>query len=120
MTEPEKPIRTPRRLRDYFRASFREANRARPLSFYLMFAILAVVILGGQVAYVKEDPQRFAFFLSLNFVFFALILFLSIQDAFHIARKHFRERENVFRDTLGDASFVTELGDRVAQRRGEE
>ena len=115
---PDQPQRV-RSFREFVIPALREAHARRPVSFYLMFAILIVVLLGAQVIYVKDDPRRFAFFLSLNFLFFFVVLFRAIIDFFDIIRGHFRENEAVFRDTLGEDGFVNELGRRVREEKEE-
>lgn len=107
---------TPRKtLWMYFREGLRRANAQRPMSFYLLLAIPVALVLGSQMAFVRETPGRFAFFLALFFVFFFAVLVGAIVDFFDIARRHFHEREKVFRSTLGDADFAEELGERVSE-----
>ena len=104
-----------RTLRQHFAASLAKRNRNRPASFYLIFAILAVVLLGSQVVYIKDDPKRFAFFLSLNFVFFLVVVYRALIDSVEILRGHFKERNDLYRATLGDEEFTTKLGRSVAK-----
>lgn len=92
------------------------ANRRQlPVSFYLLIAMIMVLILGAQIVLVRDDPRRFAFYLALMFIFFFVVLFRAVVDLVEMARKNFREKENLFRDTLGDADFVSELGKRVEE-----
>lgn len=100
-----------------FGGVLRAANKRRTASFYLLFAMLAVVLLGLQIIYVWDNPRQFALFLSLNFVFFFVVMFRAIVDFFEILRNHFREREKVFRSTLGEEEFVARLGRRVSESR---
>ena len=81
-----------------------------PVSFYLLIAMVVVLVLGAQMVLVREDPKRFAFYLTLMFIFFFVVMFRAVVDVVEITKKHFRERENLFHDTLGDADFVSELG----------
>lgn len=89
----------------------------RPASFWLLLAILAVVVLGVQIVYARDNPKQFAFYLSLLFVFFLVVIARALWDALEIARDHFRDREAVFRSTLGDSTFVRELGERVHSKQ---
>ncbi len=116
LTEHYQPSPT---LREHFRRAFRELNARRPFSVYLLLAILIVVLLGSQIVYVREDPKRFASFLTLNFVFFFLVLYRAIVDFFEIARNHFREKESLFRSTIGEPEFAQELGKSVAEKNHE-
>ena len=111
--------RAPKSLGEHFGRAIRELNRRRPFSVYLMLAMFVVILLGSQIYYIREDPKRFALFLSLNFAFFLVVTYRAIVDFFDILRSHFREREAVYRETLGDAEFVEELGRSVAKNRGE-
>ena len=116
---PEGKDAGPRTLRGHFARAFMEAHSRRPISFYLMFAILAVVLLGGQLVYVREDPRRFALFLTLNFVAFFVIMMRALFDFMEIVRNHFRASEKLYRETLGESDFAHELGRRVAESRDE-
>ena len=106
----------PRTLRAHFARAFREMNERRPFSVYLLFAIFIVVMLGSQIVYVRDDPKRFAFFLSLNFIFFFVVMYRALVDFFEIVRKHFREKESIYRDTIGEPQFAKKLGRSVAER----
>lgn len=106
-------------LREHFVRAIRESNRKRPMSFYLLFAILVVVLLGSQFVHVTEDPKRFALFLSLNFVFFFVVACRAIVDFFEILRGHFRESKELYTSTLGDDEFVKTLGEAVERGREE-
>lgn len=111
-------LKAPKTLRDHIaKALVVLATRKRPVSFYLMFAILVVVLLGSQVVYIKEDPKKLAFFLALNFVFFLVVVYRAIVDFFEITRNHFQENEKLFRTTLGDEEFTAKLGTRVSENR---
>lgn len=114
---PEGKDTSPRTLRGHFARAFIEAHKRRPISFYLIFAILAVVLLGGQVVYVREDPRRFALFLTLNFVAFFVIMMRALFDFMEIMRDHFRASEDLYRETLGESNFTHELGRRVSENR---
>lgn len=105
----------PKTLNEHFGLAWRHARGRRPASSYLLLAILAVALLGVQFVHIRDDPRKFAFFLSLNFIFFFVVLFRALVDFFEIARDHFRERERLFRTTLGDEEFVEQLGRRVAE-----
>lgn len=116
--EPHKPseIKT---LWQHFRTAWRRASERRPFSLYLLLAILVVVLLGSQIVYVRDDPKRFALFLILNFVFFFVVILRAVVDFTEIVRGHVRARRQVFKNTLGDEAFVSELGRRVAEQREE-
>ena len=64
--------------------------------------------LGSRMAFVRDDPKRFALFLLLLFVFFFFVLARAVVDFVEIVRKHFTEREELFRTTLGEEEFVKE------------
>lgn len=104
-----------RTLREHFGDALRKASARRPVSSYLLMAILAVVLLGVQVVYMVDDPKRFAFFLTLNFVFFFVVMLRAVVECVEIARDHFKEQEQLFRTTIGDEEFAEQLGRRVAE-----
>lgn len=99
------PSRQPRTLLEHLGDALRRREKP-PLSFYLPLAILVVVLLGTQLYFVRDDPKRFAFVLVSLFLFFALMIFLALLDCLQLWRKALRDRERVYRETLGDEDFV--------------
>lgn len=99
----------------HFSRAFRRSNAARPTSFYLLLAIIVVMILGTQLVYFRNDPQEFALYLSLMFVFFFVVAFRATLDFFDITRSHLREQQALYRNTLGEQEFTSELGRRVSE-----
>jgi hypothetical protein len=106
-------------LREHLRQAWAEANVRRPISFYLLVAILVFVLIGSRFGYVREDPKRFTLFLILNFLFFFFVLMRATLDFFDIARSHFSERHHLFGRTLGDRDFVERLGQSAEENRNE-
>ncbi|MFA6240137.1 MAG: hypothetical protein WC655_04365 [Candidatus Hydrogenedentales bacterium] len=97
-----------------------EMNRTRPASAYLLIAMVIVLLLGYQIVDFREDPRRFALFLIMMFVFFFAVMLRAIIDFFEIARNHIREREKLFKTTIGEKEFIGELGRRVSENRAKE
>lgn len=96
--------------------AWRQVHGRRPASLYLLGAMLLVLLLGYQIVYVRENPIRYAFFLSLYFAFFVAVLFYAVWECIEILRRHFREKEQAFHQTLGEETFVEQLRERVADR----
>lgn len=115
MQRDSEEIRPAKTLGQYVALEFGRANRRRPISSYLLIAMLVAVLLGGQVVFFQGDPKRLAFFLALNFAFFFVIMYRAIRDCFDILRSHFREREDLISTTIGESTFTSELGRRVAK-----
>lgn len=109
--EPNPPVT----FAGIFARELRAWRPRRPVSLFLMGAMLVVLILGAQVWYVIDDPKGFAFFLSLYFVFFLVVIGRAVADMFDIAREHMRDRERIFKDTFATDGFAEELGQRVAK-----
>ncbi len=116
-TEPSGDPAPCKTLWDHVRTVSAEIRRSRPVSFYLLFAIIAVLLLGAPLLDARSDPRRFAFFLVLYFVFFFAVIVRALLDAFEIIRGHLREQRRLYRDTLGDAEFAENLGRRVRDRQ---
>lgn len=116
MADEHEEIRRSPTLPERFRRGFRAWNPRRPVSLYLMVAMLVALLLGAQVVYVRDDPKRFAFFLSLYFVFFLMIIVRAVLEFFDVIREHVREREGLFRETFAEDGFSAELGERVSRR----
>ncbi len=112
-------IKEAKTLGMHFRKAWKDANRSRPFSFYLLLAIIVVLLLGLQIVHVRDNPRQFAFLLSLLFIFFFAVMVRAIVDFGEITRTHFAERHKLYRTTLGEDEFVSELGRRVAEKRDE-
>jgi hypothetical protein len=110
LTEPESPS-----LREQFRAWRKKVNENHTASFWLLLAIILVMALGPKLLPVDQDPRQYALFLGVNLVFFLVVFVRAVYDAAEIASEHIRERERVYRDTLGDQEFARELGRRVRE-----
>lgn len=94
-------------------------NKEAGSSFYLLIAMIVALLLGGPLLLAREDPTRFAFYLSLYFVFFFAVLYRAVVDFVEISKRHLKDREQVYRDTLGAEDFVKELSERVAEKSPE-
>ena len=119
MTEKPSEIKSSKTLAMHVRNVLAEMNRTRPFSFYLLIAMIVVLLLGVQIVHVRDNPRQFAFFLSLLFVFFFAVMVRAIVDFVEIVRSHFSEGERIFRSTLGEEEFIAELGRRVNEKREE-
>jgi hypothetical protein len=113
---PEKNT-APRTLWMYFRAGLAEAHRRRPVSFYMLLSVPVVLVLGARLFEYRQEPQRFLAALTLLLLFFLVISAQAVRDFFAITRRHLRERHAAYLETLGDSSFINELGQRV--KKGE-
>lgn len=85
------------------------------VSLLLMIAMTVVLLLGVQLVQVQDDPKRLAWFLSLYFVFFLIVIGRAVFEMFDIVREHIRERESVFKATFHEGDFPGELGRRVGK-----
>ena len=112
-------IRPVKSLRERVWEAVRRSARERPVSFYLLLAMVVMLVLGGQIVYVKDNPKQFAIFLSLYFLFFFVLIYRAVLDAFDIARRHFRKRESLFKETFVADGFAERLGNRVARSEKE-
>jgi len=115
MAERDTDARGPETLGGYLRRGLHGWRPRRPVSLFLLVAMVAVLVLGVQIVYVLDDPRRFAFFLSLYFVFFLVVIARATMDLFDVMREHVRERESLFRETFAKDGFAEALGQRVAK-----
>lgn len=116
--EPEEQ-EGPKTLGTHFEAAWRRVRASRPVSFYLALALLVMLPLGTRMIQVRENPRQFALFLTLHLIFLFVVLIRAVYDMAEIGRDHLKEREKLFRTTLGEPEFNKELGARVSQRRDE-
>ena len=114
MNDESDRAKAPKSLRDYFGTVLRKRRRPT-VSLLLMGAIAIVVLFGVQFVYIRDDSKHLAFFLSLNFIFFFVVMYRAVVECIEIVREHFKENEQVFRSTLGDEEFIADLGRRVAE-----
>jgi uncharacterized membrane protein YesL len=80
----------------YFKEGIVRANARRPMSFYLLLSIPVVLLLAYGMFLSRNSPGQFAFYLSLLFLFFFVILHRALIDFVEIVRRHFREHESIF------------------------
>jgi len=97
----------------------RRMNAVRPASFYLLLALFIMMPLGTRMAVLRDDPHKFALFVTLHLIFLFVVLVRAVFDLAEIAKEHFKERERLYGATLGDRTFARELGDRVSKHRQE-
>jgi hypothetical protein len=101
-----RPIRT---LRQQFWDGLKNAQRRRPMSFYLLVSIPVVLLLAVHLLRSLEDPRRFVFGLSVLFIFLGVVLMGAFLDMFSIIRRGLAERNRSYKETLGDDEFLEEL-----------
>lgn len=106
-------------LATHLKDGLRRRNAAKPFSFYLLVALLIIVVLSVQLPMNLNNPKRLLFFLILDFIFLFAVLVGAIVDFFDIAKKHFSEREKLFEETLGRQEFVSELRNNIENKRKE-
>jgi len=111
--EDPKPIRT---LRQHFWNGIVTAQRRRPASFYMLLAIPVVLVLALGLFQAQNDPKRFAFGLSILFIFLGVVLIRACRDIFMLMRVHLAESRQSYRETLGDEEFLETLRNSRAQR----
>ncbi len=115
MDSGDDDIRRVRSLGERFWSGLRASMKSRPVSFYLLLAMIVMLLLGSRIFQVMDDPRQFVLYLSLYFLFFFVLMFRAIMDAFDIARDHFRKKEKLFRETFVADGFADRLGSSVAQ-----
>jgi hypothetical protein len=91
--------------------------RVRPASLYLLLALFIALPLGTQMINAREDPRRFALYITLHLVFLFVVLIRAVYDMAEIARDHLKEREHLYESTLGDREFARQLGEQVSKHR---
>lgn len=109
---PEKNT-APRTFWMYIREGLAAAHKRRPLSFYLLLSVPVVLVLGARLFEYRDDIGRFRAVLTLLLLFFLIISIQAVHDFFAITRRHLHERHAAYLETLGDHSFINELGQRV-------
>lgn len=93
--------------------TFQELFRRLPVSFYLLLAIIVMLLLGVNGFRDLEDPRRLAFSLTVFLVFFGAVVYRAMIDGVDIARKHLREEGTLMKDVFERDGFAEELHERV-------
>ena len=83
-----------------------------PVSFYLLLAIIVMLLLGIKGFSDLEDPRKLAFTMVVFMIFFAAVVYRALVDAVDIARKHFREDGTLMNDVFERDGFSTTLNRR--------
>lgn len=96
-------------------AGLRRRGLRHRVSLFLLIAMVVVLLLGVQFVEIQDDPKRLAWFLTLYFVFFLIVIGRAIFEMLDIVREHVRERESVFRKAFHEGDFPEELGRRVSK-----
>lgn len=104
--EHPKPVRT---LRQHFWQGMVSAQKRRPLSFYMLLSIPVVLVLALNLFQSFHDPMRFAFGLSVLFVFLGVVLIRAFLDISALTRELLAARRQTYKETLGDEEFLEEL-----------
>ena len=114
MTTPEP---TAKSLWTLFRDAHKRIHVTGSVGLWLMLATIVVLLLGAGI--LGDDPslKRIMIVSTLLPIFFAVVIIRAFYDCVEIVTHHFREREKLFRTTLGDTEFARELGERVQAGR---
>lgn len=117
MNDDERSQPESRSLWEHVCCAYARIHARRTISFYLFFLVLIGLLLSTQLIYLRDSPRRFFVVLALLFILFFAVIFRAVVDCFDIARRHYAEHEEIYRETLGDTDFAKELGERVAKKR---
>lgn len=93
--------------------TFQELFRRLPVSFYLLLAIIVMLLLGVNGFRDLDDPRRLAFSLTVFLVFFGAVVYRAMIDGVDIARKHLREEGSLMKDVFERDDFAETLHERV-------
>ena len=85
----------------------------RPVSIMVLAAIVVVLFMGPTYVFVRHNPERFAGFLMMNFLFFFVAAVLAIDDIVRIITASVKRRREIYLDTLGDKEFYDQLREEV-------
>jgi hypothetical protein len=114
MEEPDlEKITAPRTFWMYLREGLEAAHKRRPISFYMLLSVPVVLVLGARLFEYRQEPMRFLTVLTLLLLFFLVISAQAVRDFFTITRRHLHERHAAYLETLGDRTFINDLGRRV-------
>jgi len=96
-----------------------ETKPLRPLSIILLAAIFTMLLLGLSYYYIRKSPDKLAYYLIAQFVFFFLVTILAIDDAVKLYDHYIERKRVIYKDTVGEESFRNELERREAEAKRE-
>ena len=99
-----------------FMKTVRELFRRLPMSFYLILAIILMLVLGAPGFADLDDPRKLAFTMVVFLIFFGAVVYRALIDAFDIARKHYREGATLISDVFERDGFAQQLHEKLAEQ----
>ena len=102
-----------------FIKTFKELFRRLPVSFYLILAIIVMLVLGVPGFSDLEDPRKLAFSMVVFLVFFGAIVYRALMDAIDIARKHYRDDTTLISDVFERDGFAQHMHEKLADQDNE-
>lgn len=103
MSQPEQKPKSSRSLSEVFLTVLERRRKWIPTSFYLLFAIPVVLILGVRMGKLQDDPRQFFLILSLMFLFFGILFHRAIMDVFDLLRRNLLGTQDLYKDTFDSA-----------------
>ena len=96
-----------------------ESKPLRPLSIILLAAIFTMLLLGLSYYYIRKSPDKLAYYLIAQFVFFFLVTILAIDDAVKLYDHYIERKRAIYKETVGEESFRKELERKEAEAKRE-
>ena len=107
-----------KRLSILFYESFRRRVRQLPISFYLILAIIAALLLGVTGFTDLDNPRKLAFSLTLFVIFFGAVIYRALIDAADIYRDYHRKNVTLLSDVMERDGFSRQLREKTGSPHG--
>lgn len=114
-TDPYEPLKSRVSFFTLAIKVLQELPRRLPISFYLILAIILMLLLGVKGFSQLNDPRQLAFTLAVFMIFFAAVIYRALIDAIDIARKHYREEGALLSDVFERDDFSQQLHQHLKQ-----
>ena len=95
------------------------AQKRRPASFYLILAMIALLLIGAPLFQRADDAKSLAFVTTIYLTFFLVIIFRAGVDMLEIYKSNIREHNRLFHDTFEHDGLARRLGEQVQKNQSQ-
>ena len=95
------------------------AQKQRPTSFYLIIAMIALLLLGAPLFQWADDARSLAFIMTVYLTFFLVIICRAAVDMVDIYKANIRDHNRLFHDTFEHDGMARRLGEQVQKNQSQ-
>ena len=96
-----------------------QAQKQRPVSFYLIIAMIVLLLLGAPLFHWADDARSLAFIMTLYLTFFLVIICRAGVDMLDIYKANIREHNRLLHDIFEKDGLARRLGEQVQKNQSQ-